>query len=298
MAKENREHKDSVFIDLFHTDETARANLLELYNALYDTDYSDPSIIQYVGLENVLFKNYKNDLAFLVNQERIVLSEHQSTVNPNMPLRDLLYIAREYEKIVPLRDRYKSTLLRIPTPKFLVFYNGHADFPQEKILRLSDSFQETATDGNLELTVRVININPHKKHEILAKCPVLREYSTFIETVRKYPNDKAQLQTAVKECIYNGILADYLYRKSSEVINMLMAEYDYEMDIEVQREEAAEQAAAKAQKEAAAKAQLEADKKFLDHVDKLIEKMKLSPEEACQILEESYERYQKLKATK
>lgn len=287
MAKENREHKDSVFIDLFYTDETARKNLLELYNALYDTDYTDPEVIQYIGLENILFKNYKNDLAFTVEKERIVLSEHQSTVNPNMPLRDLLYIAREYEKIVPLRDRYKRGLVRIPTPKFFVFYNGEEAYPQEKILHLSDAFMERDTDINLELAVRVININTDKKHEILNKCPILREYSEFVETVRKYRKEEAQLQKAVNECIKKGILADYLYRKSSEVINMLMAEYDYETDIAVQREEAAEEATEKATKEA--------DRKFLEHIDKLMKKMNLSAEEACKILEEPYDRYQTLK---
>lgn len=287
MAKENREHKDSVFIDLFYTDETARKNLLELYNALYDTDYTDPEVIQYIGLENILFKNYKNDLAFTVEKERIVLSEHQSTVNPNMPLRDLLYIAREYEKIVPLRDRYKRGLVRIPTPKFFVFYNGEEDYPQEKILHLSDAFMERDTDINLELVVRVININTDKKHEILNKCPILREYSEFVETVRKYRKEEAQLQKAVNECIKKCILADYLYIKSSEVINMLMAEYDYETDIAVQREEAAEEATEKATKEA--------DRKFLEHIDKLMKKMNLSAEEACKILEEPYDRYQTLK---
>lgn len=214
MAKENREHKDSVFIDLFYTDETARKNLLELYNALYDTDYTDPEVIQYIGLENILFKNYKNDLAFTVEKERIVLSEHQSTVNPNMPLRDLLYIAREYEKIVPLRDRYKRGLVRIPTPKFFVFYNGEEDYPQEKVLHLSDAFMERDTDINLELVVRVININTDKKHEILNKCPILREYSEFVETVRKYRKEEAQLQKAVNECIKKAFLQTIFTEKA------------------------------------------------------------------------------------
>lgn len=287
MAKENREHKDSVFKDLFYTDKNARENLLELYNALYDTNYTDPEIIQYIGLEDILFKDYKNDLAFVIKKERIVLSEHQSTVNANMPLRDLLYIAREYEKIIPVRDRYKNNLVKIPTPKFIVFYNGYEDFPQEKILKLSDAFLEQNEDINLELTVRVININMEKGHDILKKCRVLREYSQFVEIARKYKRDDIQLQKAVNECIKNDILADYLYRKSSEVINMLMAEYDYETDIEVQREEAAEEAMKKAQKEA--------DKKFIEYIDRLAEKMDLSAEKACEILEESYERYLQLK---
>lgn len=279
MAKENREYKDSVFRDLFHTDEKARENLLELYNALYDTDYTDPELIHYIGLEDILFKDFKNDLAFTMNQDRLVLSEHQSTVCYNIPLRDLLYIAREYEKIVPFRERYRSTAIRIPTPKFIVFYNGSEDFPKEKILKLSDLYLEREETFDLELTVRVININPDKHHELLDKCEILREYSQFVEVTRKYKDDKKRLQKAIGECIQEGILSDYLQRKSSEVMNMLMAEYSYEMDMEVQREEAEE-------------------KKLVEYVDKLVIKMNITAEEACRILDESYDRYRRIKGIK
>ncbi len=280
MAKENREHKDSVFTDLFCKDETAKENLLELHNALYDTNDTDPELIKVISLEDVLFKNLKNDVAFTVRNQKIVLSEHQSTVNPNIPLRDLLYIAREYEKIIAVRDRYKTSLVKIPTPRFFVFYNGTEDYPAEQILKLSTAFCETEENISLELAVKVININPDKQHEILEKCKVLREYSQFVEATRKYREDEDQLQKAVKECIEKGILADYLLRKSSEVVNMLMAEYDYEMDIEVQREEASKKAD---------------DKRFAEDVDKIIKKMHISPEKACQILDESYERYLEIK---
>lgn len=284
MVKENREHKDSVFTDLFYKDETAKENLLELHNALYDERDTDPEVIRLVGLEDVLFQNFRNDVAFTVRGRKIILSEHQSTVNPNMPIRDLLYIAREYEKIIPVRDRYKTTLVKVPTPKFIVFYNGTRDYPAEKILKLSDAFLEQTESANLELTVRVININPDKHHEVLKKCKVLREYSLFIEATRKYREDENQLQKAVQECINKGILADYLLRKSSEVVNMLLAEYDYETDIEVKCEEAAEKAAKKA-----------ADEKMVEFVDKAVKNFGISAEEACAKLEESYEKYLELK---
>lgn len=284
MAKENREHKDTVFVDLFSKDATAKQNLLELHNALYDTDETDPELIQQVGLEDVLFKNFRNDVAFTMGNHKIILSEHQSTINPNMPLRDLLYIAREYEKIIPIRDRYRTTLVNIPTPKFLVFYNGTEDYPVEQTLKLSTAFYETDEDINLELAVRVININPEKDHDILKKCKVLREYSQFVEITRKYREDENQLQKAVKECIDNGILADYLLRKSSEVINMLMAEYDYETDIAVQRQEAAEKAAKKAD-----------DKRFVEDIDKIAKNFHISVQEACEKLESSYEKYLEIK---
>ncbi len=242
MAKENREHKSSVFADLFYYDESAKKNLLELHNALYGTQYSDPGVVDLIGLEDVLFRDFKNDVAFSVAGQSIVLSEQQSTVNANMPVRDLLYIAREYEKVIPARSRYKTGLIKIPTPRFLVFYNGVRNQPLEQILRLSDAFMEQEEKPSLELVVRVININSDKHHELLEKCRVLKEYSLFVETARKYQKEKAPLTKAIKECIEKDILADYLLKKSNEVINMLMAEYDYETDIEVQREEAANEA--------------------------------------------------------
>lgn len=286
MAKENREHKSGVFTDLFGRDETAKQNLLELYNALYGSDYSDPEMIGLVGLEDVLFQNFKNDVAFTVGKRKIILSEHQSTINPNMPLRDLMYIAREYEKIIPVRARYKTTLVKIPTPQFIVFYNGVKDYPDEWVLNLADSFYESC-DPALNLSVRVININPQKKHDVLKKCRVLREYSQFVDTTRKYREDENQLEKAVRECIENGILSDYLKRKSYEVVNMLMAEYDYEMDMEVKCEEAAERAAKEAEKKA--------DRKFVEYVENIAKNLHLSVEDACKNLEESYERYLRIK---
>lgn len=283
MAKENREHKDSVFTDLFTYDETARKNVLELYNALFDTDYTDEEMIRLVSLEKVLFMNFKNDVAFMVGDRRIVLSEHQSTINLNLPLRNLLYIAREYEKIIPVKERYKSNLLKIPTPEFIVFYNGIRDYPVEEKLRLSAAFAEKDEEPGLELVVPVININPSKQHKILEKCQILQEYSFFVETTRKYKGDKKQLEKAVRECIQKGILADYLSRKSSEVVNMLLEEYSYETDIEVQREEAAEAAAKKAREAA--------EKKLIEYVENISESFQISAEEACEKLKEPYEKY-------
>ena len=280
MAKENREHKDSVFTDLFTYDETARKNVLELYNALFDTNYTDEEMIETVTLEQVLFMNFKNDVAFIVDNRRIVLSEHQSTINPNLPLRLLMYIAREYEKIVPVKERYKSKLISLPTPEFIVFYNGTQNYPVEETLRLSTAFKESEEVPSLELVVRVININPDKQHEILSKCPILREYSEFVEITRKYKKDKKQLEKAVKECIKRGILADYLSRKSAEVVNVLFAEYSYETDIEVQRQEAAQDAKEEAE-----------EKKLIEYVENISDSFQISAEEACEKLKEPYEKY-------
>lgn len=236
--KENREHKDSVFVDLFYSDETAKKNLLSLYNALHDTNLQDEKLIRKVKIDDVLYKNFKNDISFEVNGKVIVFGEHQSTVNPNMPLRCLLYAGRAYEQLVDEDARYKTELVKIPTPEFYTFYNGKKDFPVEKELSLSDAFIEMPGKNHLQLKVEVININTDKAHEILEKCRVLREYSLFIDAVRKYSGKDGAIKKAIDECIDRGILEDYLKRKGSEVRNMLIAEYSYERDIQVKQEEA------------------------------------------------------------
>ncbi len=238
MEKENREHKDSLFVDLFYQDETAKKNLLSLYNALHDTNYKDETIIRKVKIDDVLYKNFKNDISCEVNGLVLVFGEHQSTINRNMPLRCLMYVGRAYEQLVDSKARYRTTLVKIPTPEFYVFYNGEKEQPLERVLSLSDAFMNPAGENSVELKVKVININSDKAHEILDKCGILKEYSQFISTVRKYSEEEGAIKKAIKECIEKGILADYLKRKGSEVENMLIAEYSYEEDIQVKQEEA------------------------------------------------------------
>ena len=238
MEKENREHKDSLFVDLFYQDETAKKNLLSLYNALHDTNYEDETIIRKVKIDDVLYKNFKNDISCEVNGLVLVFGEHQSTINRNMPLRCLMYVGRAYEQLVDSKARYRTTLVKIPTPEFYVFYNGEKEQPLEQVLSLSDAFMNPAGENSVELKVKVININSDKAHGILDKCGILKEYSQFISTVRKYSEEESAIKKAIKECIEKGILADYLKRKGSEVENMLIAEYSYEEDMQVKQEEA------------------------------------------------------------
>ena len=237
MEKENREHKDSVFVDLFYQDETAKKNLLSLYNALHDTNYEDETIIRKVKIDDVLYKNFKNDISCEVNGLVLVFGEHQSTINRNMPLRCLMYVGRAYEQLLDSKARYRTTLVKIPTPEFYVFYNGEKEQPLEQVLTLSDAFMNPAGENSVELKVKVININSDKAHEVLDKCGILKEYSQFISTVRKYSDEEGAIKKAIKECIEKGILADYLKRKGSEVENMLIAEYSYEEDMQVKLQE-------------------------------------------------------------
>jgi hypothetical protein len=237
MEKENREHKDSLFVDLFYQDETAKKNLLSLYNALHDTNYEDETIIRKVKIDDVLYKNFKNDISCEVNGLVLVFGEHQSTINRNMPLRCLMYVGRAYEQLVDSKARYRTTLVKIPTPEFYVFYNGEKEQPLEQVLTLSDAFMNPVGENSVELKVKVININSDKAHGILDKCGILREYSQFISMVRKYSEEESAIKKAIKECIEKGILADYLKRKGSEVENMLIAEYSYEEDMQVKLQE-------------------------------------------------------------
>ena len=239
MSMANRKYKDSVFVDLFSEDEKAKENFLSLYNALHDTDLDLSCPVENIRLDNVMYMNIINDVSCLVDDKIIILAEHQSTINENMPLRFLQYIGRLYEKLQAPSDRYLRKLSKIPTPEFYVFYNGLDDYPEITILKLSDAFITKPDSLPLELEVKIYNINKSKGAEVLSRCKTLDEYSLFIEEVRSQTqlDPENGFTNAVKICIEKGILKEYLQRKSREVINMLIAEYDYDTDIAVQRKE-------------------------------------------------------------
>ena len=238
MSTSNRKYKDSVFVDLFSEDEKAKENFLSLYNALHGTNLQMSCPVENIRLDNVMYMNIINDVSCLVDNKIIVLAEHQSTINENMPLRFLEYIARLYEKLQAPTDRYLKKLSKIPTPEFYVFYTGKEDYPETTVLKLSDAFITKSEQVPLELEVKVYNINTNKGAEVLSRCKTLDEYSLFVQEVRKQTqlDPENGFINAVKICIEKGILKEYLQRKSREVINMLVAEYDYDTDIAVQRE--------------------------------------------------------------
>ena len=239
MSTSNRKYKDSVFVDLFSEDEKAKENFLSLYNALHGTKLTAAAQLKNVRLDQVLYMTFYNDVSYLIDNKIIVLVEHQSTINPNMPLRCLEYISRLYETLFESKEKYSRKLLNIPTPEFYVFYNGDETYPSDKTLKLSDAFIEKTVKPNLELTVKIININQQNHHPLLKNCKTMYEYTIFVETVRRWKKTDPQngFQKAIEECIANDILRDYLKRKTKEVLNMLLAEYDYETDIAVQRAE-------------------------------------------------------------
>ena len=240
MSTANRKYKDSVFVDLFSEDEKAKENFLSLYNALHGTNLPLSCPVENIRLDNIMYMNIVNDVSCLVDNKIIVLAEHQSTINENMPIRFLQYIARLYEKLQTPAGRYLRKLSKVPTPEFYVFYNGVEDYPETITLKLSNAFITKSEQVPLELTVQVLNINKDKGNKILKTCKTLDEYSLFVEEVRIQTqlNPENGFTNAVKICIEKGILKEYLQRKAREVINMLIAEYDYDTDIGVQREEA------------------------------------------------------------
>ena len=252
QEKTNRNYKDSVFVDLFAHDINAKENFISLYNALHGTNLDAKTTdVQPVMLEQVLYMKYYNDIAMLIDGKIVILIEHQSTINQNMPFRFLEYIARIYEKITTKDEKFGRKLVKLPIPEFYVFYNGKDDYPTESIMKLSDAFIQFDGDSELknqlenanyplEISVKVININVDKENPILKRCEALKEYSEFIEQVRSNieNNVSEPLTTAIKQAIKKGFLSDYLNRKSTEVQNMLLAEYDYDTDIAVQRKEA------------------------------------------------------------
>jgi hypothetical protein len=217
--------------------------LREIYNGIYGTSYGKETPVKINTLSDVLFKNRKNDISFLIDNKLIVLLEHQSTINPNMPLRFLIYIARLYESIIDDEALYRTKLLKVPFPEFIVFYNGPAYMAEKTTLRLSDAFQALGIHINLELEVTVYNINAGCNAKLAASSATLRDYMTFVAQVREYEKT-LPLTEAVKEainyCIKRNVLAKFLKKHGSEVRNMLVEEYNVDTAVRVAKEEGIE----------------------------------------------------------
>ncbi len=227
-VKENRNYKDTLFRMIFREPK----ELLSLYNALNGTTYDDPAALEIVTLENAIYMTMKNDLACIVDSH-LNLYEHQSSVNPNMPLRDLLYVAREYEKLLTDTTFYSAKQVKIPAPNFVVFYNGTAYQPERVEIKLSDAFQIPVKNPALELKVIQLNINVGFNKELMKNCQTLQEYAIYVERVRKYAKQKPlsdAVNIAVQECIKEGILSDFLRRYRAEAVMISIFEYDEERE--------------------------------------------------------------------
>ena len=238
--KANVKYKDTLFKKLFGQN---KENALSLYNAINGTNYTMEDDFEYTMLEDVVYMKSKDDVSFLVGTS-LNLYEHQSKYNPNMPLRGLLYFADLYRKIIQRDEKiYSSSILKIPNPRFVVFYNGDTFKMKSDVekLKLSDAFFEEDDSGEFEWTATMININLGNNSELLQKCQVLEHYSIFIQRVKEYTNsmkdvDKA-INRAVDECIEEGVLKDILETQKKEGFDLVLTEFDEEKYEAMIREE-------------------------------------------------------------
>ena len=225
----NREHKDRLFRKVF----SSKKDLLSLYNAINDSDYDNPEELQIYTMESFVYMGMKNDLSFLLDMTLNVF-EHQSTYNPNMPLRGFFYMSAALQKYVALHDLdlYSSARILIPIPLYYVFYNGTDKIPDESDLHLTDNMElSNARERScVQFTAHMVNINAGHSNRIMSKCPQLYEYALFIQEIRDNQKKKLPLKEAVEmavdTCIEKGILKDILLGNKAEVTRMILEEYD------------------------------------------------------------------------
>lgn len=232
----NREYKSTIFSLLFKD----KRKLLTLYNGLNHSHYQNPEELIIVTLENAIYMAMKNDVAFLL-EHRLNLYEYQSTPNPNLPLRDLFYVSREYEKLVAKRSLYGRRKVKIPAPRFVVFYNGAEKQPERQLLKLSDLYEVAEESPMLELLVEVLNINHGYNRRLKEECRSLGEYMEFVDRIRRYTDEENKpleeaVEQAVTECIREGVLAEFLEANRREVVAMSIFEYDEERELKLLRQ--------------------------------------------------------------
>ena len=218
-----KNYKDTVYRMLFKEADAA----LLLYNGLNGTAYTDESMLEFNTLENAIYMGMKNDLSFLVTNQ-MHLYEQQSTYTPNMPLRDLFYVADLLQVFVKDKTLHSSRQIKLPTPHFVVFYNGMKDMPEKLELKLSDAFAVPSKNPELELKVQ----------ELKEKCPTLREYVIYVEKVRSYAKTlplEVAVEQAVEDCVRENVLRDFLLKQRAEVVKMSIYEYDKERELKLIR---------------------------------------------------------------
>ena len=250
-VKINRNFKDTLFRKLFGEN---KENAIDLYNAINGTSYTTSDDFEFTTLDDVIYMKMKNDVSFLLGTT-MNLYEHQSTYNPNMPIRGLMYFADLYRKLIKDGESlYGKKLVKIPNPKYIVFYNGnHSDLKESrKILKLSDAFEIQDSSNEYEWTATMININHGHNSELMNKCHMLHEYSVFIEKIKHYCISfslKDAVNKAVDESITEGILSDFLEQHRKEVVNMCLTEFDEIKFANYIREEGREEGLAEGREE-------------------------------------------------
>lgn len=207
------------------------------------TQYADPELLEVNTLENAIYVGMKNDLSFLI-ASRLYLYEHQSTVNPNLPLRFLLYISDLFSDIVKDLNLYGSRKVKIPPPRFLIFYNGEKEQPDVQVLKLSELFSLPEDHPALELEAVMLNINKGHNRKLMEACRSLRDYAEYTDRVRRYAKEmelRKAVERAVAECIEEGILTEFLKKNRAEVVHVSIYEYDAEKHMRQEKEESWEE---------------------------------------------------------
>lgn len=228
MKKGNRLYKDRLFRFIFNN----KTKLLSLYNALNHSHYEDEDALEINTLEDFIYIGMKNDISFLLDSD-MCLYEHQSTFNPNMPLRGFFYFSDLLQKYIADKkyDIYASSLVFLPCPRFVVFYNGDDSIPEQSVLKLSDAFiGKKAEKGSLEVEALMLDVNEGKNKELMESCRYLKDYAAFVGKVKEYRKDFKELNIAIdkaiKYCLEHGIMKDILEKHKGEVEKLIFREFD------------------------------------------------------------------------
>ena len=239
----NRTYKDRLFKIIFED----KKELLSLYNALTSKNYQNPDELEINTIDDVIYMHLKNDMSFILDDWQN-LFEQQSTFNPNQPLRGFFYFADLYKVKYFGKKIYSTRLLKIPTPQYIVFYNGTTSMPDRKELRLSDAFQQPTEQPDIEVVAHMLNINYGHNKELMERCQKLKEYAQFIDIIRHYlkenehwSNEQA-ISKAIDDCIKNNILRDILQKERLRVMASILSEFDEVGYKEMIRQEAYEDA--------------------------------------------------------
>jgi hypothetical protein len=235
----NREYKSDVFSMLMED----KNNALQVYNAVNGSEYTDPELIEMYTLEKGVSLSIRDDAAFVLDMN-LSIYEHQSTICPNMPVRELIYFTYILQRIIKNRNIYGRSLVRIPIPRFAVFYNGEENQPAQFDMRLSDAFEHPVENPEIELICKVYNINFGHNDELLDRCPVLKEYMIFVDYVREnhkennYDNLQDAIERAIDRCMEENILREFFMEHRSEVVKVMQLDYTFDRQILLEREEA------------------------------------------------------------
>ncbi len=222
----NREVVSDVFSMLLED----KKNALNVYNGLNDKTYDDPELVEVCTLEKGVSLSIRNDASFIVAMD-LNMYEHQSTYNPNMPLRNLIYLTDIIKPRLKGKNLYGSKLIRIPTPKFVTFYNGVNKRPPKEIFFLSHAYENKQEDPDLELKVTCYNINIGYNESILEKSSTLRDYMIFVNKVREFKhtyNPADSVREAIDYCIGHNILKDFLLERRDEVQKAMVLDMTFE----------------------------------------------------------------------